>query len=84
MKQFTFIMVFIALCTLCGCASTVSPTQRTIPSDPAFDAIYERFGNPDRFSGSGRAFLHYYLENGQEITLTVSGGSIIGAEVSVK
>ena len=46
--------------------------ERTVPRGPNLDAIYERFGNPDRISGSGFLFLHYDLKNGQTVTLTVS------------
>jgi len=44
------------------------------------DAIEQRFGRPDRVSGSGRAFLHYDLSNGDTVTLVVSGGRIIGLQ----
>lgn len=49
-------------------------TKRMLPHDPHLDAIYERFGNPDRVSGSGFISLHYDLENGQTVILTVSNG----------
>ena len=49
-------------------------STRTLPHGPHLDAIYERFGNPDRTSGSGRLSLHYDLKNGQTVTLVVSSG----------
>jgi len=44
------------------------------------DAIEQRFGRPDRVTGSGRAFLHYDLSNGDTVTLVVSGGRIVGLQ----
>jgi len=44
------------------------------------DAIEQRFGRPDRVTGSGRAFLHYDLSNGDTVTLVVSGDRIIGLQ----
>jgi hypothetical protein len=47
-------------------------TERMLPRGPNHDAIYERFGDPDRIRGSGFSFLDYDLKNGQTITLMVS------------
>ena len=58
-------------------------TLRTLPRmDATFNAIYDRLGNPDRDTGSGRAFLHYDFKNGQTLTLIVGGDRIIAATVT--
>lgn len=49
-----------------------------LPNDPLFSALERRFGLPDEVTGSGRAFLHYDLENGDRITIAVSGNQILG------
>lgn len=48
--------------------------------DPLLQAIQHRLGRPDRVSGSGRMFLHYDLENGETLTLIVSGDRVIGVD----
>ena len=58
--------------------------ERILPQDPVHDAIYERFGNPDRVDGSGLGFLHYDLINGQSLILVVSGDRIMSAEITDK
>jgi hypothetical protein len=47
--------------------------------DPLLRAIQKRFGKPDRVTGSGRAFIHYDLQNGDTLTLVVSGRKVLGA-----
>jgi len=49
--------------------------------DPLLQAIQKRLGRPDRVTGSGRMFIHYDLENGDTLTLIVSGREIIGAGI---
>ena len=56
------------------------PDGVALPSDPLFSSIEHRLGRPDELTGSGRAFLHYDLENGDRLTLVVSGNQIIGAQ----
>ena len=51
-----------------------------LPNDPIHSVIESRLGRPDALTGSGRAFLHYDLENGDRITIVVSGNEILGAE----
>ena len=71
-----------------GCASkplAAAKPEHTagvvLPSgDPLMEAIEQRFGRPDRVTGSGRAFLHYDLSNGDTVTLIVSGNKIIGLQ----
>ena len=48
------------------------------------DAIEQRFGRPERITGSGRAFLHYDLSNGDTVTVVVSGGRAIGLQQDQK
>ena len=72
----------IVLTAVAGCTSLSSPESRTLPHDPVHDAIYARFGNPDRSTGSGRGFYHYDLANHQTVILIVSGDKIIGVDVS--
>src|SRR4051812_28659676 len=50
-----------------------------LPDDPLLQAIQKRFGKPDSVSGSGRMFIHYELQNGETLTLVVSGRKVIGA-----
>jgi hypothetical protein len=47
--------------------------------DPLLQAIQQRFGKPDRVTGSGRAFIDYDLSNGDTLTLVVSGGRVLNA-----
>ena len=83
----TAALAFVAL-SLAGQAFSPSPVSRPLPSaehalpsgDPLMDAIEERFGRTDRVTGSGRAFLHYDLPNGDTVTLIVSGSKIIGIQ----
>jgi hypothetical protein len=42
------------------------------------DAVQSRLGKPDRSTGSGRAFLHYDLPNGETLTIVVSD-RVLGA-----
>ncbi|WP_146459388.1 hypothetical protein [Rubripirellula tenax] len=56
------------------------PEGVALPEDPLFSAIEQRLGRPDALTGSGRAFLHYDLHNGDRLTLAVSGNQIIGAQ----
>lgn len=67
-----------------GCQSPAPSGGRTLPSDPVFDAIYEKLGDPDRVTGSGRSYLHYDMKHGQTLTLIVSGGRILGSEIAVR
>jgi hypothetical protein len=46
--------------------------------DPVEEGLHKRFGRPDRVTGSGRGFLHYDLQNGDTLTLIVSGREVIG------
>ncbi len=55
---------------------------RSLWRTPTYDAIYERLGDPDRITGSGRTFLHYDLKNGKTITIILGGDNIIGVELS--
>jgi hypothetical protein len=48
------------------------------------DAIQSRLGKPESVTGSGRAFLHYKLSNGDTITFVVSAGRVLGAGHKVK
>jgi hypothetical protein len=48
--------------------------------DPLLRAVQTRFGRPDRVTGSGRMFIHYDLQNGDTLTLVVSGDKVIGVE----
>jgi hypothetical protein len=48
--------------------------------DPLLHAIQKRFGKPDRVTGSGRAFIHYDLSNGDTLTFVVSGAKMLGTE----
>jgi hypothetical protein len=41
--------------------------------DPLLQAIQKRFGKPDRVTANGRV-LRYELQNGDTLTLNVSGG----------
>lgn len=85
-----FVTAALTLVTLSlsGCTSSTSTASSPKPSatvalssgDPLIDAIDQRFGRPYRVTGSGRAFLHYDLSNGDTITLVVSGGRIIGLQ----
>jgi hypothetical protein len=52
--------------------------KKDLPKGDLGDAIQKRFGKPNRVTGSGRAFLHYDLQNGDTLTLIVSGGDVIG------
>jgi hypothetical protein len=57
--------------------------RRGVPlpeDDPLLQAIQERFGEPDRVTGSGRLFLQYRLQNGDTLTLIVSGDRVIGID----
>jgi len=78
------LLVFVAAVGVgfAGCRGPSIAGERTLPRDAVHDAIYERLGNPDRRTGSGRGFLHYDLKNGQTLTLIVSGDGIIGSELS--
>jgi hypothetical protein len=73
-----------------SCAVSASPTAEDksgvdLPEgDPLLQAIQKRFGRPDRVTGSGRMFIHYDLENGDTLTLIVSGGKVIGIEHTPK
>ena len=76
-------LLSIALMAGAGCRSPHSPASRALlPRDPVHDAIYARFGDPDRSTGSGRGFYHYDLANKQTVTLIVGGDRIIVVEVS--
>jgi len=83
-----FLLSLILVALVVGCASPkptpVQPTAHEgvqLPTgDPLMDAIEQRFGRPDRVTGSGRAFLHYDLSNGDTVTLVVSGNKIIGLQ----
>ncbi len=56
-----------------------------LPKDnPLLQAIQKRLGKPDRVTGSGRAFLHYDLSNGDTITFVVSGAKMLGIEHKTK
>ncbi len=48
--------------------------------DPLLQAIQKRFGRPDRVTGSGRMFIHYDLQNGDTLTLIISGDKVIGVQ----
>jgi hypothetical protein len=52
--------------------------------DPLLQAIQKRFGKPDRVTGSGRAFIHYDLSNGETLTFVVSGAKVLGTEHKTK
>jgi hypothetical protein len=52
--------------------------------DPLLEAIQSRLGKPDRVTGSGRAFLHYDLSNGDTLTFVVSGAKVLGTEHKTK
>src|SRR6266404_782473 len=52
--------------------------------DPLLQAIQKRFGKPDRVTGSGRAFIHYDLSNGDTLTFVVSGTKVLGTEHKTK
>ncbi len=52
--------------------------------DPLLEAIQKRFGKPDRVTGSGRVFIHYNLNNGDTLTLVVSGAKVLGIEHKTK
>lgn len=59
--------------------------KKIVPKgDTLTEAIDKRFGRPDRITGSGRAFLHYDLSNGDTVTLVVSGDRIVGVEHHMK
>jgi hypothetical protein len=87
--QFTLALTLGLLsASLIGCASP-KPAPPTAArkegvalheGDPLMQAIEQRFGRPDRVTGSGRAFLHYDLSNGDTVTLVVSGNKIIGLQ----
>jgi hypothetical protein len=65
-------------------ASVESDDERGVDlpnGDPELQAIRKRLGRPDRVTGSGRMFVHYDLQNGDTLTLIVSGREIIGAGV---
>ena len=74
--------------SLVGWAVSISVAGTPEPSggvalpagDPLMAAIEQRFGRPDRITGSGRTFLHYDLSNGDAVTLIVSGGRVIGLQ----
>ena len=61
---------------------TNAVTGVPIPKDVPHSAIESRLGRPDAISGSGRSFLHYDLENGDRITIVVSGNEILGVDFS--
>jgi hypothetical protein len=52
--------------------------------DPLLRAIQKRFGKPDRETGSGRAFIHYDLSNGDTLTFVVSGAKVLGTDHETK
>jgi hypothetical protein len=85
LAHFTIVFALMSL-SFVGCTTkTPAQPQHTtgvaLPSgDPLMVAIEQRFGRPDRVTGSGRAFLHYDLSNGDVVTLVVSGSKIIGLQ----
>ncbi len=57
--------------------------RRGVPlpeNDPLLQAIQKRFGEPDRVTGNGRLFIQYRLQNGDTLTLIVSGDKVIGID----
>ena len=89
MKTLALLVVALSLASLSfvGCATkppASAPPQHAarvaLPDDALMTAIEQRFGWPDRLTGSGRAFLHYDLSNGDTVTLVVSGNKIIGLQ----
>ena len=94
-KTATVILILITSIGLLGCQGTNEENhieveddskfgKRELPRDPAFDAIYERFGNPDRVTGSAVSYLHYDLKNGQTLTLGVGGKEGVFSSVITK
>jgi hypothetical protein len=78
-----FILGSFALATAFSRDSASGTQQDTnknvvLPGDTLMEAVKKRFGPPDRLTGSGRAFLHYDLSNGDTMILVVSGAKIIG------
>jgi hypothetical protein len=82
MKKILYLCLLLWIASALGCGSFESSRDSALPRDPVHDAVHARLGNPDRVSGSGRGFLHYDLENGQTVTLVVSGDKIVGAHVT--
>lgn len=88
MRSFLAIGALIIHFGFVGCSSKPAavPERRhavdvALPvGDPLMHAIDQRFGRPDRVTGSGRAFLQYDLSNGDTVTLVVSGDRIIGLQ----
>jgi len=74
-------IVLIAAVVGVSCRRQLGRTDRTLPRTRVLDAIYERFGDPDRVTDNGGS-LHYDLANGQTVTLRVRSGKIIIADVS--
>ena len=74
------LIVIVALATGWYVDRADRPDGIALPADPLFSAIEQRLGRPDELTGSGRAFLHYDLDNGDRLTLVVSGNQIIGAQ----
>jgi hypothetical protein len=82
MKKILCLFLLLWITTALGCGVFDSSQDQTLPRDPVHDAVHARLGDPDRVTGSGRGFLHYDLENGQTVTLVVSGDKIVGAHVT--
>jgi hypothetical protein len=78
----TLSLSFVSCATKTPIATpTVHSSGVTLSSgDPLMTAIELRFGRPDRVTGSGRAFLHYDLFNGDTVRFVVSGDRIIGLQ----
>jgi hypothetical protein len=78
MKRFSLFCCLTLAISLIGCAAPKNRESSYFIEDPLMNAIQLRFGRPDRVTGTGRAFLHYDLGNGDTVIIAVSGDKIIG------